>query len=136
MAFDGPSPFQGDPAYLYLDEIVGQSPEVVRATITRALELEGTTYVEVDEGVWAWCAAEMLAIAIGRPPAEDVPEPFANIARMIPDCVALVPAAIAALAVVADPGRSEVAGLWQDRGVGTLADHLAPLRRRLAVGRA
>lgn len=64
MAFDGPTPFDGDPAYDFVHEIGCQSPARVRAALARAFKATRAEYVEVDEGVWAWCAAEP-AIADG-----------------------------------------------------------------------
>lgn len=132
MAFDGPSPFDGDPAFDHLDELEGRPPARVRAALIQAFEaVHRTTYLEVDEGVWAWCAAEMVAIALGKPPERLPPEPFASAATRLTDPVALVPSAISALNVVVDDERSEVAQLWAESGQGTLAEHVAGLRARL-----
>ncbi len=43
-----------------------------------------------------------------------------------------MPLALEALEHVADPVKSEVAELWEERGEGSLAEHLADLRARLA----
>ncbi len=84
MAFDGPTPFDGDPVYNYIDEIKGQPPS-----------------------------------------------PFGS-AWSIPNPSILVPAALEALRVVADPKRSEIAGLWNEQGGPTLELHLESLLTRLS----
>lgn len=131
MAFDGPTPFDGDPAYDFVHEIEDQSPARVRAALARAFKATRAEYVEVDEGVWAWCAAELVAVARGRPPRPLPPEPFLSAALSLSDPEALVAPALKALAVVADAERSEVAQLWEESGDGTLTTHLRSLRTRL-----
>lgn len=136
MAFDGPTPFDGDPVYNYVDEIKGQSPKKIREAVSRAFEAvgqewESMRYVDVDTGVWAWAAAEMLALALGRPSAPPPPGPFGS-SWSIPDPSLLVPAALDALRVVADPKRSEIAGLWNEQGGPTLELHLDSLLSRLS----
>ncbi len=132
MAFDGPTPFDGDPAFMFLEEVEGQAPAKVRAALVRAFRAtRGSEYVEVDEGVWAWAAAELVAVARGRAPRKAPPEPFLSAARALPDPEGLVRPALAALRVVADVERSETAALWEETGEGTLEEHLAPLRARL-----
>ncbi|MCW8138337.1 MAG: DUF4259 domain-containing protein [Planctomycetota bacterium] len=132
MAFDGPSPFDGDSAFMFAHEVDGMPPAEVHRALLRAfstvLDLD---YVEVDEGVWAWCAAEMVATAIGRPAEATMPEPFATAAKSLPRASDLVPRALEALALITDEVRSEVAGLWNEDREGTLAVHVAPLRTRL-----
>jgi hypothetical protein len=134
MAFDGPSPFDGDPAYDYLHVIEGVPPEDVRSVLVDAFEVvldPDAEYLEIDETVWAWAAAELVAVALGRPSDPPPPEPFASAARGIPDAAALIERALAALDVVADEERSEIAELWLDRDEGSLDAHLMPLRERL-----
>ncbi len=94
-------------------------------------ELPRSETYDVDETVFAWAAAELVALALGRPSKPPPPQPFASAAAHIPEAVALVPKALAALDVVADASRSEVAALWNQNGRRSLADHLAPLRKRL-----
>jgi hypothetical protein len=135
MAFDGPTPFDGDPAFNYIDEIQGQSPKMIRAAVVRAFEAvgqesESMRYVDVDTGVWAWAAAEMLALALGRPSEPPPPSPFGS-AWSIRNPSLLVPAALDALRVVVDPKRSEIAGLWNEQGGPTLERHLDSLLSRL-----
>ena len=61
MAFDGPTPFDGDPVYMYLDEVEWDQPDDVVRAIREAFEqTREEPYVEVDEGVWAWAAARPL----------------------------------------------------------------------------
>lgn len=132
MAFDGPTPFDGDPAFMFLDEVEDQSPADVRAALLRAFKaINGDDYVEVDEGVWPWCAAELVAVARGTPPAKLPPEPFLSAARSLRNVEALARPALAALAVVVDTKRSEVAELWEESGDGTLDAHVSGLRARL-----
>ena len=132
MAFDGPGAFDGDPAFMFMDEIEGKSPTQVRSALSRAFgHMNPQGYAEVDEGVWAWAAAEMLAVALGNPSSPPPPEPFASAAATIPDAAALVPSALAALDVVVLDTASEVAELWNEAGGPSLHDHLLPLRSRL-----
>lgn len=136
MAFDGPTPFDGDPVYNYIDEIKGQPPKKIGEAVSRAFEAvgqecESMRYVDVDTGVWAWAAAEMLALALGRPSDPPPPSPFGS-AWSIPNPSLLVPAALEALGVVADPKRSEIAGLWNEQGGPTLELHLESLSTRLS----
>ena len=134
MAFDGPSPFDGDPAFDYLHTVEGASPEDVRSVLFDAFEFvldPEADYIDVDETVWAWAAAELVALALGRPSDPPPPEPFAGAVKGLPDPAGLVPRALDALEVVADEERSEVAELWAESGDDSLADHLADLRARL-----
>ncbi|HJL00408.1 MAG TPA: DUF4259 domain-containing protein [Polyangiaceae bacterium LLY-WYZ-15_(1-7)] len=135
MAFDGPTPFDGDPVYMYLDEVEWDQPDDVVRAIREAFEqTREEPYVEVDEGVWAWAAAEMVAIALGRPPKEAPPEPWGPAAERLGKSRAeqLKTAALAALEVVVDDERSEIAELWNERDdAPQFAEHVAPLRARL-----
>ena len=134
MAFDGPTPFDGDPAWDWLDEIKGESPAAVQAALERTFEAvidSEEDYIDVDDVVWAWAAAELVALAIGRGSEPAPPEEFAVCVAGLPDASELVDPALRALAVVADPERSEVADLWNDSGDSTLEEHLADLRGRL-----
>ncbi len=70
MAFDGPGPFDGDPAFGFQHEIEGARPLDVEAAIEDALcVVIEREYAEIDEGVWAWAAAELMARSLGRPSA-------------------------------------------------------------------
>lgn len=135
MAFDGPTPFDGDPAYMYLEELEG-TPEEIAAAITDAFEYlgSGEDYYEIDETVWAWACAELVALACGQPSDPAPPDPFAAAARKLPQPSRLVGPALAALEVVATESISEAAELWNESGDDTLAEHLRDLRERL--GRA
>ncbi len=132
MAFDGPGAFDGDPAFMYLHEVEAKSPSEVRAAMTRAfVAMRPGEYAEVDETVWAWAAAEMVAMALGRPSSPPPPEPFASAGASIPDPEGLVGLALAALDVVVNDQESEIADLWNEGGPPNLDDHLLPLRARL-----
>ena len=110
-AFDGPGPFDGDAVYNYMGQ-VELSPLAFREVIASALSevVEGgaarhmpseflvmaglerpVVYVDVDEAVWAWACAEIVAMAIGHQPETPVPEAFARAARSLPEPAELVP---------------------------------------------
>lgn len=142
MAFDGPSPFDGDPVYNYIDSISNQAPARVQAVLAAAFQeviqggaarqlppelvsmlgldpsLVPTAYCDVDEGVWAWACAEMLALALGTQPESTIPEPFYGAALSLPKPRKLVASALQALDVIGDTKRSELASLL----VGSVAE--------------
>lgn len=129
MAFDGPGPFDGDPAFDFLGEIEA-APEDVEAAIEDALcaplEVE---YAEIDEGVWAWVAAELIAhYAFG---GATVPLPEGFVGLPVDDVRDLAPRALEALEVIAIEERSELAELWASAYPEPLAERLRPLRARL-----
>lgn len=138
MAFDGPGPFDGDSVYNYLDRVSNQPPTTVQAELAAAFQevIQGgaarhmpaefasmlgldssavpTVYVDVDEGVWAWACAEMLAAAMGLPPQTPIPEPFHSVAQSVPEPRMLVADALKALDIVGDSKRSELAALLEE----------------------
>lgn len=136
MAFDGPTPFDGDPVYDYRDTIEGVDATEVCAALESAFDvvLSEDGYSEIDETVWAWAAAEMVATALGKGAGSPAPEPFQQAAESLStqDGEGLRDKALRVLDVVADPERSEVADLWNESGEDTLADHLSGLRARLS----
>lgn len=137
MAFDGPTPFDGDPVYNYLDTIEGMDAAVVCAALEGAFDfvLGEDGYSEIDETVWAWAAAEMVATALGNGATSPAPKPFQLAAESLSrtDGEGLRDKALRVLDVVADPERSEAADLWNESGEGTLNDHLSGLRARLST---
>jgi len=130
MAFDGPSPFDGDPAFDFQQEVLA-APEDIEAIVEDALcaPLE-TEYAEIDEGVWAWIAAELLAhYAFGGATVE-LPDALTGLP--VESLADLAPLARESLAAVADASRSELAQLWAEGYPEPLAERLAPLLARLA----
>ncbi len=151
-AFDGPGPFDGDAVSNYMDEAL-VPPAAFREVIARAfLEVIsggaarhvpaellamagiGTApfYVDVDEAVWAWACAEIVATALGHEPESPIPEAILHRAETTPDPASLIPDALRALEIVADPKRSELAGLLEEANdqnafqrMGRLGLHLA-----------
>jgi hypothetical protein len=133
-AFRGPGPFDGDAVYNYLDQaklpplafreaVVDALGEVIEGGAARRMPAEFLAmagldapilYVDVDEATWAWACAELVALANGHQPETPIPDAFAHAARTMPDPVGLVPVALKALQIVADPQRSELAGLLQE----------------------
>lgn len=153
MAFDGPTPFDGDPVYNYVDQVVDQTPDVVQEEFTFAfreviqggasgrmpaefasmlganpLSVTSTTYVDVDEGVWAWACAEMVAVALGYEPEPTIPEPFHGVILSLPNAKLLAADALEALDIVRDPKRSEVAGLMRDANADEAYERIDNLR--------
>ncbi len=133
-AFDGPGPFAGDAVYHYVDqaelpppafrEAVGDAfGEVIRGGAARHVPAEllamvgldrPPTYLDVDEAVWAWACAELVALAIGHQPETPIPDAFARAARTMPEPAGLISDALEALQIVVDPKRSELAGLLKE----------------------
>ena len=133
-AFHGPGPFDGDAVYNYLDQ-AALPPLAFREAVANAFNvvIEGgaarrmpaeflalaglvgpVTYVDVDEATWAWACAELVVLANGHQPETPIPEVFAQAAQAMPDPIGLVPSALKALQIVADPKRSELAGLLKE----------------------
>lgn len=155
MTFDGPGPFDGDPVFNYLDQVVSQPPSALRDALAgafREVMLGGAVrhlppelasmlgmdparlpaaHVDVDEGTWAWACAEMVALALGEEPETPMPEPFRSAASSVPRPWELVGDALAALEVVSDPARSELAGLLQHEGGAGSRRRILALRRTL-----
>lgn len=134
-AFDGPGPFDGDAAYNYINglldvpaelriAIVGAFSDVAAGGVAarmpeayrKMLGPSSAAYIDVDDGVWAWAAAEMLAIALGFPTETPVPEQVARAARAIKDPEDMAASAAVALKVVCNPGSSELASLLSGPG--------------------
>jgi hypothetical protein len=133
VAFDGPGPFHGDPAFGLQMELEA-APEDAEAILEDAMAVAcEQPYVEVDDGVWAWIAAELVARHTGHPSPDPLPEAFARVE--VDDVSDLVPLARDALAAVADGERSELAQLWAEGYEQPFADRLADLRRRLGEQR-
>lgn len=136
MAFDGPTPFDGDPVYMYLDQIEDAPSADIADAIRSAFEfiLGDDDYFEIDETVWAWGCAEILASALGRGALESPPGAFGIAAKALSadDADPLREQALAALAVVVDEERSEIAELWNESGDNSLESHIAELRKRLS----
>lgn len=151
-AFDGPGPFDGDAVHNYVDE-VRQPPAAFREAVASAfdevaqggaarhmpaefLALAGLerppVYVDVDEGVWAWTCADLVALALGHEPETAIPDVFARAARTLPEPEGLVRDAVAALAIVSDRKRSELAGLLDDAGEQRALERMERLRQLLA----
>ena len=130
MAFDGPGPFDGDPSVMMAMELE-DAPEDAEAIFEEALctALE-QAYVEVDDGVLAWVAVEMIAHHAGAPGPVPLEGVFARVT--VKDVSDLRPLALEALEWIAEPDRSELAELWNERGEGPLRDRLAELRTRLS----
>lgn len=138
MAFDGPGPFDGDPVFNYLHSVSNQPPAAVQAALASAfqevlqggaarhmpaefatmlgidLPSETQVYIEVDEGVWAWACAEMVAVALGHEPDSPVPEPFFGAAKSLPHPRHLAADAVEVLDIIVDTKRSELASLLND----------------------
>ena len=129
MAFDGPGPFDGDPAFILQAELE-EAPEDAEAIIEDALAtaLE-QSYIDVDDGVWAWVAAELIATNIGRPGPDSMPPAFQRV--KVSDVSDLASLAVEALAAVADVDRSELAQLWAEGYDDPLSTRLVDLTQRL-----
>lgn len=156
-AFDGPGPFDGDAVYHYVDEasvapaafrevIAGAFQEVISGGAARRVPpellalagLEAPPFyvdVDVDEGVWAWACAELVAAALGLEPESPIPEEFLQRARTLRAPVGLVPDALRALEIVSDPKRSELAGLLEESNDSGAFQRMERLRSRLAERR-
>lgn len=151
-AFDGPGPFDGDAVFHYLDRaslapaafrdvVAGAFAEVIAGGAARRmpkefLALAGLTelgvYADVDEAVWAWACAEMVALALGRELESPMPEVFAQAARKLPAPAGLLPDALRALDIASDRKRSELAGLLAETGDDAALQRLLRLRALLA----
>jgi hypothetical protein len=79
----------------------------------------------------ALAAAELVAYALGRPPAR--PEPrLVALAAALPGLEAHAPLAAQAVTLAGDPEHSELADLWHEDGPNAAFDAVvADLRRRL-----
>lgn len=147
-AFDGPGPFDGDAVYNYLDQ-TKLSPTAFRATVAGAfgavvdggaagqmppelLAMAGLThppvYVDVDEAVWAWACAELVALAIGHKPETPVPLRFAHAAGSLTEPAELIAKACEALQIISDPKRSELAGLLKEADDQATFERIARLQ--------
>jgi len=130
MAFDGPGPFDGD-ACAFLQIELEEAPEdaeaIIEDMLAGAIEMP---YVEVDEGVWAWIAAELVAHHCGREPERPLPSAFTDVP--VKDVSDLVPLAKESLGVIADLERSELAQLWSEGNPDPFAQRLEELQTRLA----
>jgi len=158
MAFDGPSPFDGDPVFNYLERVSGQPPEALQRNLGAAFQavIEGgaanqlppemasmlgmdpsslpAVYIDVDEGVWAWACAEMVALALGHALETPMPEPFITAARTLPEPTKLIADAIDAIDRLGDPKTSEIADLLSGARADDFRGRIAGLRRHLEQG--
>lgn len=133
-AFDGPGPFDGDAVYNYIDQ-TELAPAEFREAVADAfraiaeggaagqlppefLAMAGLShppvYVDVDEAVWAWACAELVALALGHEPETPIPTAFEHAASSLPEVAGLASMASEALQVVSDPQRSELASLLEE----------------------
>lgn len=152
MAFDGPGPFHGDPVFNHLDSVQNQTPavlqqvlanafsEVIKGGASRKMPAEFFTmlgfdplsapamFVDIDEGVWAWACAEILAAALGHDPETPIPEPFGSVALSIPQPRRLVADAIKALDLIVDTAHSELGGFVAEGCLAESRDRIARLR--------
>lgn len=155
MAFDGPGPFDGDPVSNYLDRVSNRPPAVVQDELAAAFRevLEGgasrrmpddlanmlgidpssipSMYLDVDEAVWAWACAEMVAVALGHEPETPIPGPFYAAAQSLPDPRMLVADALKAIDIIGDTARSELAGLLEEAQAEESSKRIASLRTTL-----
>ena len=89
-------------------------PEEIRKMMGPGTPGSTPTYIDVDEGVWAWAIAEMVAVSQGYAPETAIPPPFDQVPARIPWPRVLIPKAIQALDIIINPKTSEVAGLLDD----------------------
>lgn len=155
MAFDGPGPFDGDPVYNFIDGVSNQPPDAIQGAMAAAFRtviaggaaaqlppelvsmlgidpssLPGR-YADVDEGVWAWACAEMLALALGHEPETPIPAAFHAAALSLPRPRSLVGDALKALEIVADPKRSELAALFEEAKTASVQQRIGSLAKDL-----
>jgi hypothetical protein len=125
----GAGHFENDTAADWIAEIAEDgSADDVREALSRVVEAD--EYVEAPDGCEALAAAEVVAAARGRAPAEADEDAVAAAARM-PELAADAPLALAALAAVLDPERSELHQLWDEAEPEEWLAAVADLRARL-----
>jgi hypothetical protein len=127
----GPASFQNDSALDWYEEFRDEGARAIQ----RAFEAAQTDdYLEVDEGSAVIAAAEIVAAAFGKPPAEP-PEEFdalisdhAEAIRALPDIRSTAVAAVRR--VLAEP--SELSELWHEDGEDNARQWLGPVNDLIA----
>jgi hypothetical protein len=125
-------PFENDDALDFLNDAEDEPAHAVTEQLRNVMKRPAGEYIDVTVGAPAWAASELVALAFGHAGAKAPPDRAADlIARLRPKEEDRL-LALEALARIADPEKSELAGLWHEGDGGAEFDAaMAELRDRL-----
>jgi hypothetical protein len=129
MEATGAGVLENDTALDWLGDLEEQ-PQLETVAIALS-DAASTDYIDQDVGCMALAAAELVAYALGRPPAR--PEPrLVALAASLPGLRDHAQLAAQAVALAGDTEHSELADLWHEDGANAAFDAVvADLTTRL-----